>query len=138
MLQMRKSVFETNSSSTHSITMCTQDEYSSWVNGDVLFNDGWWSADNTSEFKNKKFVTREQAEDIIKKEKFYDGEDISKRSDDELSESYDDEDAEYHDEYPLYTFKSYLAHNEYLEYFEQDYTAPSGDVIVAFGSYGYD
>lgn len=138
MLQMRKNVFETNSSSTHSITMCTQDEYSSWSNGDVLFNDGWWSVDNTSEFKNKKFVTREQAEDIIKKDKFYGGEDISKLSDDELAFGYCDETDEYHDGYELYTFESYLKSNEYLEQFQTEYTTPSGDVVVAFGSYGYD
>ena len=129
---MRKNVFETNSSSTHSITMCTQDEYDAWVNGKVLLNDGWWSGDNESEFKDKKFVTREEAEDIIKHDKYHE-------PTDELSNLNDDEFDEYcHDmDYGLYSMDRYFE-NEYLEWFDEKYTTPSGETIVAFGLYGTD
>lgn len=38
MRQIRKNVFETNSSSTHSLTMCTKEEYDNWENGKLLFD----------------------------------------------------------------------------------------------------
>ena len=132
MLQMRKNVFETNSSSTHSITMCTQDKYDAWVNGKVLLNNCWWSWDNESEFKDKKFVTREEAEDIIKHDKYHE-------PTDELSNLSDEEFDEYcHDmEYGLYSMDRYFK-NEYLEWFDEKYTTPSGETVVAFGLYGQD
>ena len=130
MLQMRKNVFETNSSSTHSITMCTQDEYDAWANGDVLLNDGWWGKDNTSEFKDKKFVTREEAEDIIKHNKYHEPTDeLSDLSDEEFDEYCYDMD------YELYSMDKYFE-KEYLEWFDEKYTTPSGETVVAFGLYG--
>ena len=142
MLQIRKNVFETNSSSTHSITMCSRDEYDAWMKGDLLLNDGWWGKDNTSEFKNKKFVTRAEAEDIIRKDPFYDEEkdgDLSKVPDNELAnEHYDYETESYIGlNYGFYTVDNYMG-NEYLEWFEEEYTTPSGDIVVAFGLYGMD
>lgn len=35
MIQVRQGVFETNSSSTHSITMCTKNEFNEWVGGKI-------------------------------------------------------------------------------------------------------
>ena len=35
--QIRRGVFETNSSSTHSITMCSGEEYDKWCSGKLLF-----------------------------------------------------------------------------------------------------
>ena len=132
MLQMRKNVFETNSSSTHSITMCTEDEYNAWANGDVLLNDGWWGKDNTSEFKNKKFVTREEAEDIIRHHAYHEPTDeLSGLSDEEFDEYCYDMD------YGLYSMNKYFE-NEYLEWFDEKYTTPSGETVVAFGLYGTD
>jgi hypothetical protein len=40
MRQIRRNVFETNSSSTHSITMCMQSEFDKWVNGELAW-DRW-------------------------------------------------------------------------------------------------
>lgn len=36
--QVRRGVFETNSSSVHSITMCTKSEYDKWKNGELVWN----------------------------------------------------------------------------------------------------
>jgi len=36
-IQIRQNVFETNSSSTHSITICTKDQFYAWKNGELLF-----------------------------------------------------------------------------------------------------
>ena len=40
MRQIRKNVFETNSSSTHSITMCMKSDYDRWVAGELVW-DKW-------------------------------------------------------------------------------------------------
>ena len=40
MRQIRRNVFETNSSSTHSLTMCTKSEFDKWVNGELAW-DRW-------------------------------------------------------------------------------------------------
>lgn len=36
--QIRKGVFETNSSSTHSITMCTKTDFDKWKNGELAWS----------------------------------------------------------------------------------------------------
>ena len=38
MIQIRQNIFETNSSSVHSITLCTEDEFQKWKNGEILFD----------------------------------------------------------------------------------------------------
>ena len=35
--QIRRGVFETNSSSCHSLTMCTQSDYDRWKNGELIY-----------------------------------------------------------------------------------------------------
>ena len=40
MRQIRRNVFETNSSSTHSITMCMKSEFDKWVKGELVW-DKW-------------------------------------------------------------------------------------------------
>lgn len=142
MLQIRKNVFETNSSSTHSITMCSRDEYDAWLNGKMLLNDGWWSKDNTSKFKDKKLVTRAEAEDIIRNDPYYGKENLehlSEMRDEDLCEHYDDNADEYRGtDYGFYTFNEYVSQSESLEWYDETYTTKSGDEIVAFGMYGYD
>ena len=38
MRQIRRNVFETNSSSTHSITMCMKSEFDKWVKGELVWS----------------------------------------------------------------------------------------------------
>ena len=38
MRQIRRNVFETNSSSTHSITMCMQSDYDKWKAGELVWS----------------------------------------------------------------------------------------------------
>ena len=38
MRQVRRGLFETNSSSTHSLTVCSKDEYQRWKDGKLLFD----------------------------------------------------------------------------------------------------
>lgn len=98
-LQIRSNVFETNSSSTHCITMCMEKDLEDWKKGLKLF-DSW----------NEKLVARE---------------DINSDADKD-----DDRYLEYQEFWDEY--------EEYYEGFEQSFTTPSGEKVIAFGYYGYD
>lgn len=39
MISIRNCVFETNSSSTHSLNICTQEEWDNWANGKLLYSE---------------------------------------------------------------------------------------------------
>ena len=60
--QIRRGVFETNSSSTHSLTMCLKSDYDRWNRGEVLLftGSGWCYPDDNAPQKNH-FYTKEQA-----------------------------------------------------------------------------
>ena len=38
MEQIRRGIFETNSSSTHSITMCSDSDYEKWKKGELIYD----------------------------------------------------------------------------------------------------
>lgn len=61
MIQIRKNVFETNSSSTHSLTICSKDEYQDWVDGKCYWSR--WKED---------FVSNEEVEENFKKSSYDD------------------------------------------------------------------
>ena len=85
MKQIRRGVFETNSSSTHSITMCSKEDYDKWESGDVYLNDGsGWASLSTN--KDKQFVTKEEAIEILTNSKYPPKKDLTTLSDDELKE----------------------------------------------------
>lgn len=95
---VRRGVFETNSSSTHSISIVAKEDYDKWENGEILFD------------KNREvFVPISEVESYEAEHKYCNL---------QTSEEYFDDD--------------------YLESFETTYTTKSGDVVVAFGMYGYD
>lgn len=112
MKTIRKGVFETNSSSTHSLTIVPKEEYEKWEDGEVYF-DRW----------NQKFITLEEG---IKEEKESDYLDYD--TEEEWKES-----AMEGLVTPEEFFKDY-----YLQTFERSFTTPSGDKMVAFGEYGRD
>lgn len=54
---IRLGTFETNSSSTHSITMCMKEEYEKWKSGELFFV----RAEN-------KFIDKEEEQNMLKKQ----------------------------------------------------------------------
>ena len=126
MKQIRRNVFETNSSSTHSITMCSSNEYDDWKNGKVYLNEYWWNS--SSEYKNKQFVTKEEIVDICAKSTHSTNIDIN---DSEFENTVYDYDFY---SYNLYWYKK----TDYYETFEENCTTPGGEEVIAFGYYGYD
>ena len=119
--QVRRGVFETNSSSTHSLTMMMKNDYDRWHTEQLYLYEGGYGWEFDKPAKNQLY-TRDEAVEFVKKNKYYkDEEDI----DDEILKdagfiSWEDEGS------------------EYLEGFYQEFTTPSGETIVAFGEYGYD
>lgn len=97
MKQVRRSVFETNSSSTHSITICTEDEYEKFKRGELMY-DKW----------NEELVAYSLLTIEAEEERYC---------------TYDN-----------------LGENEWytLDVYSHRFTTPSGDKMVAFGTYGRD
>lgn len=94
MKQIRYGVFETNSSSTHSLTICSDEEYKKFESGELVCSA--WS------------------DRLLPPDTFDDNNDY-------------------------YTFEKFF-NGDYdnLEIFNETYTTKDGEVIHAFGKYGYD
>ena len=117
MISVRRNVFETNSSSTHTITMCSENEYDKWRNGELLF-DRW----------EDEFITKEEYSKIYEEQK-QDYLSDNPCDTDEDFEDYFNEDKQY------YTYDEYWDEIEY-ETYEDTYTTKSGEKVIAFGYYG--
>jgi len=109
---IRRGVFETNSSSTHSISIVSKEDYDKWNKGELLLNDD-------------EFVTVEDAIKEIKR----DDPEFNPNNEDEVSKAFRDYDYQTSEEYQ---------EDEYLETYTRNFTTKNGDKIVAFGKYGTD
>lgn len=120
--QIRRGVFETNSSSTHSITMCSGEEYDKWCSGNLLF---WVGT--------KKFGTKEDIIEELKELTRWDNSlmypDVNWDDDSVVADIFDSEEIQTSDEF---------FDDEYLETFEETYHTSNGEEVVAFGKFGYD
>jgi len=105
-------VFETNSSSTHSLIFCTEDEYKKLKNNELLI-DCW----------NDEFISKEEydkeAEKIAKEYGVSKSEVLNNPHDYDMPRTLED-------------WYGYLEGEGY------HYTSPSGDKIVAICKYGWD
>ena len=130
--QIRRGVFETNSSSTHSITMCMKSEFEVWERGEVYLNDGWWDLNCTVDAKDKKFITKDEAIELIcSLDYFDDDEDYLRRLDKE-----EFEDVLY--EYDVYSWNTFWHRAcDWYEGYTNEFTTENGDEVVAFGYYGH-
>ena len=137
MIVIRRNIFETNSSSTHSCTIFTEDEYNKFEAGDLYINSSW--VNTSSEFKGKTLLDRSQIVDLLTKceNKKYEG--YGWR----LKPFIDDRDhfESLLKEFSLYwEFMNVEAYEEVddLQIDSHEYTTPSGDNIVIMCKYGYD
>lgn len=133
--EIRRNVFETNSSSTHSLSICTEQEFEDWKAGKLLF-DRWgerfilpYQLSEEEKSKAAKEYTANKREyykdwdelNDVQKEKWYSSYMKEHNLGDDDGVSYDD----------------YFS-NGYLETYTRHYVTPSGDKIICFGEYGYD
>lgn len=109
-IQVRRGVFETNSSSVHSLVMCSDDDYNKWKRGELLYSR--WDGN---------FYTLEDA----KKE-----ENCENVENDMLNEDFKSRFLDYE------RFTSW----EYMEYetFDEEFITPGGEKVHGFGYYGHD
>lgn len=154
MKTIRHNVFETNSSSTHSLTIVPEEEFEKFKNCDLLLDYcAFVSAED--EYKNvmenlescennmsddyratyKTELTFEKFKEVLSKLcygdlSYYHRKDARK----DIQTHYDAVKAALGEE--IVTYRT-MGGEEY-ETFERHYTTKSGDKIVAFGYYGYD
>ena len=118
MRQVRMNVFETNSSSTHSIAIIPEDLYKQWRDGEVYMNDCW--SDKDKILGDKEWITKQEAIDYLK--------------------HYNEYDEEGDLDYTLMEAGIY-SYDSWGEDYEHDcthFTTPSGDKMVAECYYGWD
>lgn len=60
-IQIRSSVFETNSSSVHNLVLCTKEQFDRWINGEVVLDYNSFVDVNDEEIKKypEEFMTYE-------------------------------------------------------------------------------
>ena len=138
-IQIRRNTFETNSSSVHSLCICTEEEFSAWKNGELLY-DPYAYRKNGNFIKNTLKLTEKQKEDAIslyreESKRFWKNwEDLSDEEKEGWYKDYASEIGLKADD--CYTYEEYM-HGDYEPYYGS-YKTKSGEVVVAFGRYGYD
>ena len=68
--QIRRGVFETNSSSVHSITMCMQSDYEKWENGEFIY-DRWGDALVPITDENAEIIKNSEDDDYLTFDEFW-------------------------------------------------------------------
>jgi len=116
MIQVRRNVFETNSSSVHSITMCSKETYKKFSNGELFFK----------KYSSKKpwYTFEEMLAEI-------DEEDRATVLELRKNESYKFEN--FIEDYDFYTESNFSG--EFEEFYEE-FVTDSGETVVTFGYYG--
>ncbi len=129
--QIRKGVFETNSSSTHSITMCMKSDYDRWEKDELFLyrGSGWGFPEDNRPEKNN-FYNKEQVIDFLKTNNYVE-KDFDWSDDENVMELIREEAF-----YDYDSFWDYYASE--FETYEDSIKTPSGEEVIAFGYYGYD
>lgn len=133
MIQIRDGVFETNSSSTHSITFASKATFDKWRNGELYLNRSWYTY--CKDLEGKTWLTREECHRIVQAYNEHGKDENDKFDFDNMTEREQNYCLE--DEFRIYTYDNFVYMYNYETYAE-DYTTESGDEIVAFGYYGHD
>lgn len=122
--QIRRGVFETNSSSVHSLTMCNGKDYKEWEEGNYYFD-----------VEENDFGTFETMVEKLKTMITYHGDlkypDTDWNNKEEVLKLMKDNDILSYEQY----FDRY---GEWYETFEDSYVSDNGEEVVAFGYYGHE
>ena len=128
MIQIRHNVFETNSSSTHSITMCMKRDYDLWIKDKVWFINGY----------DAKFLSWDKLIEYITKTQYVDIDDIETIKRD-YAKGYIERVEDMLADYDIFTYSSWLdKKTPEFERFHSEFTTPNGETIMSFGYYGAD
>ena len=128
MTQVRSNTFETNSSSTHSICMCTKDQYDSWASD-------WDSLKADSVIYSnceEKLVAVEEAVKYANRYHDYV----------ELSDILDTDSPKHDDAVDYMRDEGFMTCDDFDDYTEESYygefVTPGGETVVAFCNYRWD
>lgn len=127
--------FETNSSSTHSLTMCTKEEYDNWKNGKLLFDSYYKKFVSSLELTKADFEKAENNYESHKQKYQKNWNQLTKEEQEEYTLGYIKENKSMDE---IVTYPEWLDRNDYLDTFYKEYTTKNNEKIVAFGTYGYD
>lgn len=138
-IQIRQGVFETNSSSTHSITMCDSSQYKKWVNGELYIHmnktgsEQFLPTELAKKWNKKLILNNPKVTEYFDKFENYDEYD----GDCELDELGYVVDYEYAENCYI-SYEQWYAMHSYYDTYVENYETISGDRITAFGYYGHD
>lgn len=130
-ISIRRSVFETNSSSTHSLSVCSKTDFDKWIAGELIADMSRW------DLELQKFLTPEEA----KKEAFSRYQEEYCYSQEEMEKFYQSDKEFFLKENNLFTYESYKATVYRTLYEGETYCCEEkigGQNIVIFGHYGRD
>ena len=146
MIQIRNNIFETNSSSTHSLNICTKQEWLDWKAGNLLYNpyedsfiDNYLLSDDKKMDRLKEYYNT-----LVKKSFYKEFQDLNKIEIQELMMKAVEDGfifksvSELENNNDWFTYDKYWEYNDELEGYVENYTSESGDEIVIFGEYGYN
>ncbi len=137
MKQIRNNVFETNSSSTHSFCICTEEQFEDWKRGNCVY-DYWNEKMVSTHVPDECDYEAAKAEYEANKSAYHkDWEDLPQNTKDEYvrsSNAYKKRCGA--NSYDFSTFTDWW--DGELHHYEEHFVTPSGDKMVAFGQYGYD
>lgn len=134
--QIRRGTFETNSSSTHSISICTEDKFTKWKNGELLYDEDTEEFVPTYSLSDEDKLYAKENYEIKKDEYSKDWDDLSDDAKEKYYRKYAKENCV--DTVGL-TYEDWLDEkNCYFETYTYRYKTEHNDKIVAFGYYGHD
>ena len=131
-IKVRRGMWESNSSSSHSLCMMMKSDYDKWQNEDffIYSEDSTYGWDGEDRPHKGQLYTKQDVINFIKINKYY------------SPEIYD----EYLNTENIYIFNDFVREEGFissdyesnLEEFYEEFTTPNNETIVAFGEYGYD
>ena len=122
MIQIRQGVFETNSSSTHSLIMAVQSDFDDWKKGGLYYCEWFDSKLRDAGFEKKDFYTEEEV----------------KKACDVLGVKFEPDGDDYNERKEYFVTYNEFCDSDYLETDEYSFTTPSGEVVKAIARYGYE
>lgn len=112
-INIRQGIFETNSSSTHSICILSQEDFDNWENNQLYFDEN-----------SKKFLTYDEVKEFLQsinlQINFGDAEEVSRVAQD----------------YDICTYEQYFENNGCFTTFNEKFVTKGGEKVIAFGRYG--
>lgn len=130
-IKIRRGMWESNSSTSHTLTIMMKDDYERWrsTNDLYLYNGEYNYYYNDDKPIKGLLYTKEEVIDFVKKNRFFDEEEMK---------SYEDEIDMYFSYNGFISYDFYFNDDNLSDEFEEEFTTSSGETIIVFGGTIYD